>query len=238
MSTTNTICELDHHTVTEAITQYRLSQATITDLGDTLATHSDQLAAAFSIVVDGQTLSDAPTSFAPAVRAEAAAIASQLATLSDELQEWLDGLTVTYDDNWISDLTAHVTAGEAAAAAGDRDAALAHIHAALAVAPADGLANLTSVKVPERLLAADAVVTQRVARLGELNHAMNDASADLRGAADTWEQAAPKATELNTAETGDPELYRDLVARREAAAEEFFSNLRSAAEKVEQAQAA
>lgn len=238
MSTTNTISELDHHTVTEAITQYRLSQATVTDLGDTLAAASDQLAAAFSIVIDGQTLSGAPTSCATAVRAEAAAIASQLATLSDELQDWLDGLPVEYDDSWISDLTAHIAAGEAAAAARDGEAALAHIHAAPAVAPADGLANLTSVTVPERLLAADADVTQRIARLGELNHAMNDASADLRGAADTWKQTAPKAAELNAAEDGDPGRYRELVTRREAAAEAFFSTLRTAAVKVAQAQVA
>lgn len=238
MNTTNTISELDHHTVTEAVTQYRLSQATVTDLGDTLAAASDQLAAAFGIVIDGQTLSDVPASCAPAVRAEAAAIASQLATLSDELQEWLDGLSVNYDDSWVSDLTAHVAAGEAAAAAGDGDAALAHIHAALAAAPADGLANLTTVTVPERLLAADVDVTQRIARLVELNHAMNDASADLRGAADTWRQTAPKAVELNSAEDGNPELYRELVDRREAAAEEFFSTLRTAAENVNQAQVA
>lgn len=250
----DTITVKDRATVVEAIAAYRTQQSAVTRFAEEHETFLDQLAKAFSIAIDGETLDDAPASLTPQVRGEADAIVAQLETLADEMQVWLDGLgEVTYDDTWLEVMDRRRTAAEAAIAHGDAQLAEAHLLAALnagpdgltaeyaihaartaaALAPLDGaLSDVTSVAVPEHLVRGTVDAAQRITRLEESVNRAQDASRDLKQAADTWQQTAPKADELNTAEDGDPALYGGLVEQRRVATTEFFSTLRTTAEKV------
>ncbi|MGV7586360.1 hypothetical protein PJI74_01330 [Mycobacterium kansasii] len=95
---TDTITVKEAAAVRRQIADYRKQQGDITTSGEQHAAVFDQLTTAFGVSVTGTAPTDVPESHGPAARAQATATAAKLGEAADELERWLDGLTVVDDD--------------------------------------------------------------------------------------------------------------------------------------------